>query len=311
MRTMRIHRIVPWAALALAALALLPGCDKKEGEEEHAPKPVKPAVPEGPAVKEEHAHAEQAASGGNLERILKAKVLRIGVKSDSPPFCYSDKDGRPVGFDVDLGFRIARHLGVQPVFVTVKTAERIEKLRKGEIDCIVATFTATRRRAHDVDFSIPYFQDQQKLLVKADSAVQSYRDLGGRKVAVIRNSTSLDNLKIVAPDAKIVEVDTTDEGMEKIEKGDADAYTGDGVTLLGARLGAKDPEKLRIAGEGFSVEPYVVGLPRNDSELRNRVDEILTDLWNKGSWTRLFDKWLGEKSPYNMQAQFQMPVLPE
>ncbi|MCW8133224.1 MAG: transporter substrate-binding domain-containing protein [Planctomycetota bacterium] len=301
---MRIARSLPLAALAVLAL-LSGGCDKDKKEEREDPKP-QPKPESKPETK-----PSPESGGGNLERIRASKILRIGVKADSPPFCFQDKEGRPQGFDVDLGYRIARHLGVQPVFVTVATAERIEKLKKGEVDLIVATFTATRRRSREVDFSMPYFQDQQKLLVKADSPIQSYRDLSGKTVAVIKNSTSLDNIRIVAPDAKIVEVDSTSQGFDKLTKGEADAYTGDGMALAGTRLGAADAEKYRIAGEGFSVENYVVGLPRNDSELRNHVDEALTDLWNSGSWTRLFDKWLGEKSPYNMQAHFQMPVLPE
>lgn len=301
---MRIARTFPLAALVVMAM-LSVGCDKEKKEEEKTPAPVDETKPATPVA------SPASASGGNLERIQKSKVLRIGVKSDSPPFCFQDKEGRPQGFDIDLGYRIARRLGVQPVFVTVATAERIDKLKKGEIDCIIATFTATRRRAHEVDFSIPYFQDQQKLLVRADSAIQSYRDLAGKKVAVIKNSTSMDNIKVATPDAQLVEVDSTSHGFDKLAKGEVDAYSGDGMALVGTRLGAADAEKYRIAGEGFSVENYVIGLPRNDSELRNHVDEALTELWNSGSWTRLFDKWLGEKSPYNMQSHFQMPVLPE
>lgn len=295
------HKRLPLLC-ALALAFFFTGCDKEQEREE-----LKPAQPE--PVKPQPAQPQ--AAGGHLDRILKAKVLRIGVKGDSPPFCYLDKENRPVGFDVDLGFRLARKLGVQPVFVTVPTAERVEKLKSGEIDCIIATFTATRRRAKDVDFSIPYFQDQQKLLVKTASPVQSYRDLAGKKVAVIRNTTSLNNLKVVAPDAKPVEVETNADGLKQLEAGEVDALTGDGISLLGLRLTSVDPSQTRIAGEGFSVEPYVIGLPRNDSDFRGRVDEFLTELWNSGSWTRLFDKWLGEKSPYNLHAQFQMAVLPE
>lgn len=300
-------KFAPLPLLLLAALALLTGCDKDREEKAGTGNEPKPEAK--PESKSESPAA--TPGGGNLARIQQAKVLRIGVKGDSPPFCFQDKEARPMGFDVDLGFRLARHLGVQPVFVTVATAERIDKLKKGEVDCIIATFTATRRRAREVDFSIPYFQDQQKLLVKADAAIQSYRDLGGKKVAAIRNSTSQDNLKVVSPEAQIVEVETTHQGLAKLAAGEVDAYTGDGMALLGARLGAEKPEDFRIAGEGFSVEAFVVGLPRNDSEFRCKVDEFLTQLWNSGSWTRLFDKWLGAQSPYNMQAQFQMPVLPE
>jgi len=54
----------------------------------------------------------------------------------------------------------------------------------------------------------------------------------------------------------------------------------------------------------------VIGLPQNDSAFRARVDEILTELWTSGAWTRIFNKWLGPESKYNLEPHFQMPVLP-
>ena len=294
-------RTVAWGAALTALLLALTGCDKdgsQSGKTREDARPPQAAPKTGPMP------------GGNLERIQASKRLRIGVKADSPPFGYLDKDGNPQGFDVDLGFRIARALGVQPHYVTVTSADRIEKLKSGEIDCIIATFTATRRRAKEVDFSLPYFQDQQQLLVKAASPIQSYRDLSGKKIGVAEGSTSIQNLKIVAPDGEAVGFKSVTAAFQALADGKVDAVTGDGMALLALKMGAPDAGAYRIAGEGFSVEAYVIGLPRNDSDLRARMDEILTELWNSGVWTRLFHKWLGAQSPYNLQAQFQMQVLP-
>ena len=283
-----------WRSVLAVLLISLCGCDKCDKEQ--------PGSDPGPS--------RLGNKESNLERILAAKVLKIGVRSDSPPFGYQDKDGNPAGFDVDLGFRLARSLGVQPVFVTVSSPERIERLKNGDVDLVIATLTATRRRAHEIDFSIPYFQDHQMLLVETSSAIQSYRDLSGKRVAAALRSTSIDNLKVVAPDCEIVPVQSVAVGFEKLNSGAVDALTGDGLVLQSFRLNAADPSKFRIAGEGFSVEPYVIGLPYNDSQLRARVDEFLTEIWNSGVWTRLFNKWLGAQSPYNLEASFQMAVLP-
>jgi polar amino acid transport system substrate-binding protein len=285
--------------LLAVTLAFIAGCEK--GAEQNANS--KPPESKPPKV-------EHGAAGSTLERIQHAKVLRIGVKGDSPPFCFMDKDGNPQGFDVDLGFRLARSLGVEPLFVTIKAPERIERLKKGDVDVVIATLTATRKRSKDVDFSLPYFQDQQGLLVKSSATIQSYRDLAGKKVAAIANSTSIDNIKVVSPDANVVSISSISEGFEKLNKGEVDALTSDGVTLQALRLGSTDAAQYRLAGEGFSAEPYVIALPQNDSQFRGKVDEFLTELWNSGAWTRIFNKWLGAQSPYNFEAHFQMPVLP-
>jgi polar amino acid transport system substrate-binding protein len=316
-----------WNAVTVLAVAvtvmLLAGCKCENCDNEIVVEP-KPA-PTHPAVRSnepttgnftqfsETAPFAQSFGPGRLARIETAQVVRIGVRADSPPFGFvdkNDKDARPQGFDVELGFRIARALKVQPVYVTVTSQNRIEKLKNGEIDIIIATLTATRKRAKDIDFSIPYFQDQQSLLVPAASPIQSYRDLTGKKVATAVGSTSSDNLKVVAPDCQTVPVGTLTEGFEKLQKGEVDAVTGDGMTLRALDHNAPDPKAFRIAGEGFSVEPYAIGLPQNDSQFRARIDEILTEIWTTGAWTIIFDKWLGPKTPYNMEAHFQMPILP-
>ncbi|HYG76207.1 MAG TPA: transporter substrate-binding domain-containing protein [Planctomycetota bacterium] len=279
------------------AVALLSGCGKEQSS-------TPPKPDNAPA------HGGTARSGDTLGRIQAAKVLRIGIKGDAPPFCFQDKEGNPQGFDVDIGFRLARALGVEPLFVTVTGPDRIPRLKKGDVDVVIATLTATRSRAKEIDFSLPYYQDQQGLLVKAATPIQSYRDLAGKKVAAVAQSTSIANIKIVAPDAQIVEVQSLGEAFEKLNNGAADAVTGDGLQLRAMRLAAPDQEQFRIAGEGFSAEPYVIGLPQNDSQFRAKVDEFLTELWNSGAWTRIFNKWLGSQSAYNLEAQFQMPVLP-
>lgn len=295
--SMNVKMLLNLAVITL--VATLCGCNKEKEE-------AAPAKSSSGSKAESHA----ATGAGHLARIQSAKVLRIGVKSDAPPFCFQDKEGNPQGFDVDLGFRLARALGVEPLFITVSGPERIEKLKKGDVDVVIATLTATRRRAKEVDFSIPYFQDQQGLLVKDASSVKSYRDLSGKKVVAVAGSTSIDNIKVVAPDAQVISVNSLAEAFEKLNSGAAEAMTGDGLQLQALRLSSADSAQLRIAGEGFSAEPYVIGLPQNDSQFRARVDEALTEIWTSGVWTRLFNKWLGAQSAYNFEAHFQMPVLP-
>lgn len=270
----------------LLALALLTGCDAgKNGGTAPAPK----------------------AQESTLDRIRKTGVIRIAIRSESEPFSFKDAEGNPRGFEVDLGFRLAKELNVRPDFVFVDPQDRIELLKKCSVDCVMATLTATRRRYKEIDFSVPYFEDQQRLIVRTDSTVQSYRDLSGRSVAAIQASTNFDNMTVVQPDCKTVGVKDLAEGFQLLQDGKVDALTGDGIKLLG--LAAKHKDKVRIAGEGFSVEPYCVGLPRNDSEFRRTVDDFLMTYWSKGEWTKNFNKWLGESPGH--RVTFQMPILPD
>ncbi len=307
-------------AAAMLLVVASAGCDKdKEDDgrwhvvEEHTTTVTGGGATETASATSSSQAPSATVTGGHLAKIDAAKVLKIGVRIDSPPFGFvdpADKDAVPQGFDVDLGFRIARALKVQPVFVPVTSKDRLEKLKAGEIDILVATLTATRKRSHEIDFSMPYFQDQQSLLVPVASAIKSYRDLAGKKVACASGTTSLDNLKTVAPDCQIVVVSTNLEAFDKLQKGEVDAATGDGLTLRAISQGSANPKAFQIAGEGFSAEPYAIGLPQNDSQFRSRIDEILTEIWTSGQWTRVFNKWFGPETPYNLETHFQMPILP-
>jgi polar amino acid transport system substrate-binding protein len=286
-----------------ASLLVLCGCASPAP----APRTGGENAPKAPG---EDAPKAAAAAGGNLARIQAAKIIRIGVKADSPPFGFTDAEGNPQGFDIDLGFRVARALNVQPVFVTVTSGDRIEKLNKGEVDVILATLTGTRKRAKELDFSMPYYKDQQMLLVKAESPLKSYRDLDGKTVAALNGSTSIDNIKTVAPGAKTAAFATLKEAFEALNSDKAEVLTGDGMALRGLMLSSPTPKAFRIAGEGFSEEPFVIGLPRNDSDFRAAIDDALQEIWHSGTWTRIFNKWLGPDSAYNLTSSFEMPVLP-
>lgn len=279
---MRTLSLVAWT---LSLLALLAGCDAGKNVTT-TPAPV--------------------AKESTVDRIRKSGVIRIAVRSESAPFGFKDAEGNPRGFEVDMGFALAKHLNVRPDFIFVTVQERMTKLNAGEVDCVIATLTATRRRYKEIDFSIPYFEDQQRLLVRADSAIQSYRDLTGKKVAAIESSTNFDNLTVVTPDCKPVAVKDIDAALKLLENGGVDAVTWDGAKLIGL---AEQNKAYRIAGEGFSIEPYCVGLPRNDSEFRRSVDDFLMTYWVKGDWMKSFTRWLGTSDL--TRPTFQMPILPD
>jgi len=181
----------------------------------------------------------------DLAAITAAGTVRIGVKTDAPPFG-GKVGGELIGFDIDIARAIADHLGVQAEFVPVSSADRFAKLNQGAVDIVIATATITRGREREVDFSLPYFQDGQGLLVGAASAIAGYQDLAGKRVVAARGSTSLANLRQYAPDAVVVEVDGTAQLLPTLVAGRADAATSDVLILMGLRLAADKPDAWRL-----------------------------------------------------------------
>jgi polar amino acid transport system substrate-binding protein len=243
----------------------------------------------------------------DLAAITAAGTVRIGVKADAPPFG-SRGAGEISGFDIDIARAVADHLGVHFTLVVVTSADRFQQLHAGAVDLVVATTTITRGRERDVDFSLPYFQDGQGLLVPAASPVRSYADLAGKRVAAARGSTSLANIRQIAPDAVVVEVANSAGLLPALMNGTADAATSDTLILMGLRQAAAKPDAWRIAGDRFSTEPYGIAMRQDQSRLRDAVNEALNDLWTSGRWQAMYDAWFGPGTPYATRINFAMPV---
>src|SRR5690606_12642655 len=147
------------------------------------------------ALREEGAAAEP---GSRLDRILERRRLIALVQIAFEPFSFYGEDGRRTGFEIDFLREFARRWLDDPNAVTylpVPSDARIPTLQRGRADLIAAALTKTPERAEQVDFSLTYFVDGQRLLVPETSDVAAVCDLEGRKVAAIEGSTSLQNIQ--------------------------------------------------------------------------------------------------------------------
>jgi polar amino acid transport system substrate-binding protein len=243
-----------------------------------------------------------------LDGILQRKEIVVGVKEDSPPFGFRDQGGDLWGFDIDLAKRIARQLGVKPRFVPVTAADRIPKLLSGDVDILVASMTITRARERVVDFSYPYFETYQALLVRADSTVKDYMDLAGKKVGVAKGSTAMATLKVAQPDAVVVPFDEYDDVFKALEAGHVDAMATDYILLAGLMQG--QGEKYKIVGKA-GWEPYGIAMRQDDSKLRGRINEALQELWDRGSYQRIHENWFGERGRFPVKGNFSITTYPK
>lgn len=245
------------------------------------------------------------------DRVMSAKAVRVGVKADTPPFGYREGD-LWFGFDVDLAVQLFQEMGINDVvFVPVTTANRIAVLRAGDVDCLIASMTITRTRERLVDFTIPYFQDGQGLLVKNDSPIQSYVDLAGKRVGVVRESTSAANMVQVAPDARLVSYPDYPALIAGLKDNQVDAITSDSIILLGLARNAGMASQTRLAGPVFSTEPYGIAVPENQSRFRDALNESLQRLWETGRWQQTYDTWFGPRSAYKVDTGFAITPFPK
>ena len=190
-----------------------------------------------------------------------------------------NSDGTYTGFDVEVAKYVANELGVKPENITFKespSAQRETLIQNGEVDYIVATYSITDARKEKVGFAGPYFVAGQSLLVNADNTdITGPESLNGGKILCsVAGSTPAQKVKdTYAKDVQLQEFDTYSACVEALRNGKVDAVTTDDIILAG--YAAQSPGAFRIAGEPFTTENYGIGLAKDDSEGRGKVNDAI------------------------------------
>jgi glutamate/aspartate transport system substrate-binding protein len=233
-----------------------------------------------------------------LDKIKETGVVQLGHRETSRPFSFRGSDGKPAGFSVDLCLQVAAAIreslklpGLKVAWVAVTPADRIPQLVKGTIDLECGSTTITFGRMEQVAFSHMISVDGGSLLATGASGIGSVKDLTGKRVGVILNTTTEKALAAALAgagvQATVIPVTEVGAGLQGL-----DAYASDRILLAGLLATAKDPAKLRLSGEFFSYEPYGLMLRRGDNAFQAQVNRTLSTLYRSGL-VQIYERWFG------------------
>jgi glutamate transport system substrate-binding protein len=240
---------------------------------------------------------------GSTLRAIKARgKIRIGVKFDVPLFGVKSATGELNGFDIEIAKIIASDLFATPngtskiEFVEAISKDREKFLQGGDVDLVVSTYTITESRKQFVDFAGPYYIAGQDILARKvdieSGTIAGVASLNGKRVCAVTGSTSLANLLAAAPRAiTSFAAERYPECFAALQAGKVDAMTTDDVILLG--LAAQSPGDFALTGNPFHSEPYGVGVPKGDEQLRAAVNASLTKAFADGRWEKAFRTTVG------------------
>lgn len=226
-------------------------------------------------------------------------VLIWGVKADTNLFgFYNIKTAQLEGFDIDIGKALTDEMTNgegKAEFVEVTSKTRIPLLKTGKIDGIIATMTISEEREKQVDFSDVYFNGGQSLLVPEDSDIQGIEDLtADHTVLAIKGSSSTQNMRELAPQVTVLDLENYSEGFVALQSGQGDALTTDDAILLG--MIDQNPG-YRLAGESFTEEPYGIAIDKNQDAFHEMLEEALDTIQGNGVYDDIYDKWFGDLLP--------------
>ncbi len=218
------------------------------------------------------------------------KVLRVGTNAEFPPFEYVGDDGQPDGFDIALIKAIGEKMGYEVVVENMEFASLVGAIGT-KIDVSIAGMTIDEERLQSVDFSDPYYDAIQYVIVPEGSDIDCAADLEGKKIGVQLGTTG-------------------DYAVEEIEGATAAQYNKgvDAVNdLLNGRVECviidKNPALVfeaeydgivALPGDqfDFGVEQYAIALPKGDTELAEKINSALKELKEDGTYDKLVEQYI-------------------
>lgn len=229
-----------------------------------------------------------------LDKVMKREKLIVGVRTDAIPFGFIGKDGYNYGFDVDLGSYLAKGLlnkyenAVE--YVPVTAQNRIAILNSGKVDMLIATMSITEKRAKIMDFSIPYYEAGQAVMLNHWSKISTLRELNGKRVIIVYGSTSEVNVRNTLPDTEIIGFKNYEDAVRALKAGVADALIADDSVLLGYVYTDKS---LKLLPGRYSVEPYAIAFRKGkeSEKLREYTNFFLQEYARTGKLLKLQQKW--------------------
>ena len=251
------------------------------------------------------------ATAQTLDKIKKAGVINLGYIDTAAPFSSAGANGEPEGYSVDLCRAVAESIANQLQQPKLKTRwvkltiqNRLQAVRTKRVDIECGTTTWTLARQKLVDFSLVTFVDGGSILTKLGGRTSRISDLEGKKIAVIKGTTTeralRQALKRTLTTSEIVLVAARDEGLALLRKDDVQGFASDRTTLIGIVSANASGDAFRLLDEDFSIEQYALALPRGDTDFRIAVNRGLARLYRTGEVQQVYDRWLGALGPPSM-----------
>lgn len=240
------------------------------------------------------ATASAAASAGQtLEDIKKSGKITMVTNAEFEPFEYKDHD-QVVGIDADIAKEIADKLGVKLEITDIAFDACVPSLTTGKADFCAAGMTVTPDRQKNVDFTDPYYNASQAIIVRKDSKIKSREDLNGKVVGVQQGTTG--DIYCTNEDGKsevkVKEVKRYPKGMDAVADmmgGRIDAVVIDNFPA--DKYVSKNADKIQKLDEALTEEEYAIAVPKN-SELKATINEVIKDLNDSGKMDEIVGKYI-------------------
>ncbi|GAA4718863.1 basic amino acid ABC transporter substrate-binding protein [Brevibacillus fulvus] len=248
-----------------------------------------------PAGGTDTAASNQASTATTATTAAADKVYQVGTDAAYPPFEKMEGD-KLTGFDMDViqavadaaGIKVElKHTGWDPLFNGIDT---------GTVDIGISAITITDERKQKYDFSEPYFEATQLIMVPEDSTVQKLADLQGKRIGVQSATTGEQVVKKAFGDTYdgLKGYDDTPSAVDELFNGRVDAVVADNAVLQDYVKKLTDKKFKLIKDDSFETENYGIMVKKGNAELLGKINEGLNKIKENGKLQEIHKQYFGE-----------------
>ncbi|WED57583.1 amino acid ABC transporter substrate-binding protein [Fructilactobacillus sanfranciscensis] len=233
-------------------------------------------------------------------KVHQQKTVTIGIDDTFVPMGFRDKKGKLIGYDVEMAKAAFEKMGLKPKFQVIDWSMKETELNTGHIDAIWNGYTMTPERAKHAAFTKPYHEDNQVLLTKANSGINTPQDMHGKQLGVQSGSVGFDDFN---QDPKVLkqylgtkpfQYDTFDKAINDVKVGRINAVLIDGDYAKYYLAHNHSNEPMKLVKTNFPPDYDAVGLRKQDKTLREKLNKAIENLHRDGTEARLSKKYFGD-----------------
>lgn len=216
-----------------------------------------------------------------------SQKLVMATNAAFPP--YESVEGNEIiGIDPEIAKLIADDLGRELVIEDMAFDSIIAAVQSGKADIAMAGLTVTEDRKQNINFSDPYTEAAQVIVVKKDSPVTSPDDLEGKTVGVQIGTTG----DIYAGDIADATIERYSKYFEAINALNQDKIDAVIVDREPAKVFVNDSDELKMIDKEFTLEEYAIGVAKENTELLDQINASLKKLQESGEIDKIINKYI-------------------
>lgn len=241
------------------------------------------------SVKEEAAGSTAEAAPTDFTTVEDGK-LHMATNAAFPPYEMVADDGSFEGIDVEVAGKIAEKLGLELVVDDMDFGSVITSVQSGKSDIAMAGLTVTEDRKQNVDFSDTYATGVQVVIVPEDSDIKTIDDLQGKLIGCQESTTGYIYCSDDYGEDMVTAFPNGANAVQALLSGKVDAVVIDSQPAQ--EFVAQNAGKLKMLGTEYVSEDYAIGISKDNTALRDAVNNALKELIDDGTVQSILDKYI-------------------